>query len=119
MAASSIDISFEELSPLAKHLHAQCFPDDLTRHSAKKLIGTFHPRKKYVTHCVNLKFYKAHGLIISKIHRGLKFRQSDFLSPFIDLCTSLRAASTTDFEKTLFKLLANSSYGKYILKCML
>ena len=78
------------------------------------MVGTLLPRVNYVTHYVNLKFYKDHGLVISKIHRGIKFRQDNFLRPFIDLCTKLRANSDSDFERELFKLLANSSYGEFI-----
>ena len=114
LAPHKHQINFENLSPLAQSIHTSCFPDKLGRHKTEKLVGTLLPRVNYVTHYVNLKFYKDHGLVISKIHRGIKFRQDNFLRPFIDLCTKLRANSDSDFERELFKLLANSSYGEFI-----
>ena len=52
------------------------------------------------------------GLILTKIHRVIKFNQSRWLKPYIDMCSELRAKSTDDFDKKLFKLLPNSVYGK-------
>ena len=40
--------------------------------------------------------------------------QSKFLQTFINLCTTLRANAKTKFEKDLFKLMANSAFGKFI-----
>ena len=36
------------------------------------------------------------------------------MKSFIDLCTTLRAQSTSEFEKTLYKFIANSVFGKFI-----
>lgn len=79
-----------------------------------KLGATFRPREKYVTHYLNLALYLRLGMKLKKTHRVLKFRQSKYLKIFVDKCTELRKQSTTDFEKDLWKKMANSAYGKTI-----
>ena len=84
------------------------------KYKAEKLTATFKPRKGYVCHYVNLKCYLSLGLKLKKVNRALRFSQSPFLKPFIDHCTNLRKAATTPFEKSHYKLLANSTFGKTI-----
>ena len=69
-------------------------------------------KKKYVLHISALKFYLQHGLKLTKIHRIINFKQSNFLKPYIDFNTEKRKQSKTDFEKDLFKLMNNAVYGK-------
>ena len=80
----------------------------------KKMTASFHTSKKYVTHYENLKLYAELGMIVKKVHRVLTFRQSAFLKKYIDFCTEMRKNRKPDFEKRLFKLMANSCYGKTI-----
>jgi hypothetical protein len=54
------------------------------------------------------------GMKITKIHRVMEFRQKAFLKPFIYKITSLRAAAKSSFEERLYKLIANSTFGKFI-----
>ena len=51
-------------------------------------------------------------LIVTKIRRVIKFKQSRWFKPYIDICSELRSKSTNDFGKKLFKLLPDSVYGK-------
>ena len=45
---------------------------------------------------------------LSKLHRILKFKQSDWLQKFIDFNTDKRTNASNSFEKYFFKLMINS-----------
>ncbi len=49
---------------------------------------------------------------LTKIHKGVSFDEKDFMKPYIDLNTELRAKAMTEFEKDFFKLMNNSVFGK-------
>ena len=83
-------------------------------HTANKLTATFEDREKYLVHGSNLKLYLQLGLKVSRIHRGITFHQEDFLRPFIERCTKMRMMAPTTSEQNMWKLIANSVYGKLI-----
>ena len=51
---------------------------------------------------------------LGKIHRILKFKQSDWLRTFVDFSTEKRKQSSGDFNKNLYKLSNNCIFGKSI-----
>ena len=87
-------------------------PERLTINKVEKLIPNLNDKKNYITYYENLKLYEKLGLKITRIHRGVKFEESDWMKPYIDLNTRLRTEAKNDFEKDFFKLLNNSVFGK-------
>ena len=87
-------------------------PERQIINNVEKLIPNLNNKKKYVLHHENLKLYERLGLKIKKIHRGISFRESNWMASYIDKNTKLRSIATNDFEKDFFKLMNNSVFGK-------
>ena len=87
-------------------------PERLIVNKVEKLIPNLNDKKNYVIHHETLKLYLSLGLKLTKIHRGITFKESAWLKPYIDLNTNLRAKAQNDFEKDFFKLMNNSVFGK-------
>ena len=49
---------------------------------------------------------------LTKIHRALQFKQTDWIKRYIDFNIEKRKTGANDFEKKNFKLIINSVYGK-------
>jgi hypothetical protein len=77
-----------------------------------KLMQTLSKKDNYVCHYRMLKFIVSHGVKVTKLVRVLKFKQSRWMSDYIDINTQLRKTATTECQKDLGKLFNNSVYGK-------
>ena len=78
----------------------------------KKLIPNLRHKNNYVIHYKNLMQCLRLGMKLKKIHRGIKFIESDFMSSYINMNTNLRSKAKNNFEKDFFKLMNNSVFGK-------
>jgi len=84
------------------------------QYKSKKLLTSLENKKNYVVHIKNLVLYMKLGMVCTKIHRILKFKQKAFLKPFIERCTLARRNASSSFDNSLFKKISNSCYGKTI-----
>ena len=89
-------------------------PEKLKVDKIDKLICSFLLKRHYVLHYKNLKQYLQEGMILKKVHRGIKFYQSHWMEPYIRKNTDLRKTASSSFEKDFFKLMNNSVFGKTI-----
>ena len=78
----------------------------------KKLISNLGNKTNYVVHYKNLQLYLSLGMKLTKIHRVLKFKQSDWMKKYIGFNTKKRMNAANDFEKDFLKFMINSVYGK-------
>ena len=85
---------------------------DIKVGDVKKLIPNLRSKTKYVLHYRNLQLYLFLGMKLMKIHRMLKFKQSNWMKKYIDFNTEKRKNAANDFEKDSSKLMINSVYGK-------
>lgn len=89
-------------------------PERVVIDGVEKLIPNLHNKVKYVVHHEALKTYVRLGLVVTKIHRGIIFVESDWLKPYITLNTRLHTSAKNTFESDFFKLMNNSVFGKTI-----
>ena len=65
----------------------------------KKLETNLHDKTEYVMHIRHLKQTLSHRLVLKKIHRIIKFNQSAWLKPYIDMNTDLRKKQKSILKK--------------------
>ena len=77
-----------------------------------KRIPNLRDKSCYVLHYRALQLYESLGMVLGKINRVMKFKQSDWLKSFVMFNTAKRMNAANEFEKSFFKLIINSVYGK-------
>ena len=68
----------------------------------EKLVANLHDKTDYVIHIRNVKQALNQGLVLKKVHRGIKFNQNAWLKSYVDMDANLRKKEKNDFEKIFF-----------------
>ena len=79
-----------------------------------KLICDLVPKQKYLVHYSLLQLGIQQGYRVTHIHHLIRFKQAPFIFEYVNMLSEKRAKSKTTVEKNLYKLLANSTYGKFV-----
>ena len=96
-----------------QHLHKDLpFLPERKQLSTKKLVTTIEDKERYVVHISASKQALNHGLKLTKVHRGIMFKQKAWLKPYIKMNTKFRTKAKNEFERDFFKLMNNSVFGK-------
>ena len=56
-------------------------------------------KTKYIAHYRNGQLYLSLGMKLTKIHKVLRFKQSDWMEKYIDFITEKRTTAANTFEK--------------------
>ena len=106
LAPEKLTVSSDMLSKYCKK------NGDIKVGDVQKLIPNLGNKTYYVLHYRNIQLYLSLGMKLTKIHRVLKFNQSDWMKKYIDFNTKKRMNAANDFKKDFYKLMINSVYGK-------
>ena len=88
--------------------------DKVKETNTPKLICDLMPRHKYLVHYSLLQLGIQQGYRVTHIHHIIRFKQAPFIFEYVNMLSEKRAKSKTTVEKNLYKLLANSTYGKFV-----
>lgn len=103
-------------SPAMREFAKRVGIEDMINENDKtqKLICDLCPKSHYVVHYNMLQLGLKLGYRVTKIHNIIKFRQAPFIFEYVNHLSKMRAQAATSVLKNLFKLLANSIYGKFV-----
>ena len=118
LAPETFEVGYNDLSPFSRLQLSFCDPIKFKNKSfsEKKLVPHFYDRKNHICHIKNLLYYMSKGLILKKVHRAVSFTQKSWLKKYISFVAELRRNAKNnqlDFLGLVFKILANSTYGKF------
>ena len=100
------------MNTLVNSIIAQIHNDYPLATEKLKINSDMLSKKDYVIHYRNLQLYISLGMKVTKVHKILKFKQSDWLKKFVDFNTEKRKNAINSFERNCFILMINSVFGK-------
>ena len=106
-----VDLEYPEKLHDSHNDYPLC-PERVKCDKVEKLIPNLRDKKNYVIHYKNLMQCLRLGMKLKKIHRGIRFVESEWMRLYINTNTNLRAQAKNNFEKDFFKLMNNSVFGK-------
>ena len=106
-----VDLEYPEKLHDSHNDYPLC-PERVKCDKVEKLIPNLRDKKNYVIHYKNLMQCLKLGMKLKKIHRGIRFVESEWMKLYINTNTNLRAQAKNNFEKDFFKLMNNSVFGK-------
>ena len=99
LAPEKINIQKEWLSKYCLKIANE---HNITTGTVKKLVPNLMDKNNYVIHYRNLQQCLELGMKFKKIHRILKFKQSDWMKSYIDFNTGKRKESSNESDKNFF-----------------
>ena len=111
--------SFEVLTSMLsdKHLSLRRKYYGASNQYSRKLVCSLLSRKKYVVYGPLLRFYIEQGLVVTAVHRGIRFNTRYMLRDYIQYNTDQRnAAGNDECKRSFFKMMNNAVFGKTIEK---
>ena len=103
LAPENMRIKETMLSPHQKSL-LETFGKKIPSDGVLRLIPNLYDKNNYVVHYRTLKFYLSMGLQLKKIHRAIRFKQSPWLEPYIQMNMKWRGEAQTAFQKSIYKV---------------
>ena len=88
--------------------------DKVKESNTSKLICDLVPRRKYLVHYSLLQQDLQQGYRVTHIHHIILSKQAPFIFEYVNMLSEKRAKSKTTVEKNLYKLLANSTFVKFV-----
>ena len=89
---------------------------NITTGTVKKIAPNLMKKINYVIYYRNLQQCLELGMKLKIINRILKFKQSDWMRPYIDFNTQKRTISNNEVDRNCFKLTNNSLYDRKFKK---
>ena len=96
LAPEKIGIPYDMLSDSYKRIADEY---EIKVSEVEKLVPNLGEKTDYVLHYRNIQLYLSLGMKLTKIHKALKFKQSDGMDKYIDFNTEKRTNATNSFEK--------------------
>ena len=74
-------------------------PEGIKIEKVKKVVANLHDKTEYVTHIRNLKQASNSRLVMKKIQKVIKFGQSAWVKPNLDMNSDPRKKAKNDFKE--------------------